>query len=86
MEKDIKLGDVGAVSLVISGGKASISIQAQESAVGGAVQLQAQASAVVGADVLVGMLFDEIEKKSPAGVVPIEESVKAIVLAAVKAI
>lgn len=86
MEKGIALGSVGGVKLSLGGGKASVSVSASESILDGAVVVQASASGVISAGALVDMLFAEIEAKSPAGVVAIEETVKAIVKNAVLAI
>lgn len=86
MEKDVALGKVGGLKLSLAAGKATLDLSAQESVLDGAVMAQASMSVVVGADMLVDMLFAEIEAKSPAGVKPIEETVKAIVKQAVVAI
>lgn len=83
MEKDVALGHVGGLKLALSGGKATLEISAKEAVLEGAVTAQASASIVVGADVLLDMLWAEIEAKSPAGIKPIEETVKMIVKQAV---
>lgn len=77
MEKDIALGSFGKLELLFAGGKASLSVQGQG---GLAISITDDAS------VLVDLIFSAIEKASPAGAVPIEESVKALVKAAVIAI
>lgn len=86
MEKDLALGTVGGLKLSLGGGKAVVELSAQESVLDGAIVAKASASVVVGADVLVELLFKEIEAKSPAGIVPIEETVKAIIKQAVMAL
>lgn len=82
MEKDVKVGDFGDFDLKLSGGKASLVLNA---VVPGAA-LTVGASAVVDAAVLIDKLFAEIEAKSPAGIAPIEETVKMIVKNAVLAL
>lgn len=86
MQEQIQLGDVGALKFSIEGGKAKIEIIAQEKVLNDAIVVQGGASAVVDAGVLVDLIFAEIEKKSPPGLIPIEETVKAIVKQAVLAI
>lgn len=86
MEKDVKIGNVGDLDLSISGGKAlvKVSVGAESAAAGLAVKAELSASLDAGA--LVDKLFAAIEAASPAGAVPIEEGVKAIVKAAVLAV
>lgn len=87
MEKDIAIaGDLGALKLSLEGGKALVQIGVKEDVLEGAIKLQASASALVDASVLIDLLFAEIEKKSPAGAVAIEEAVKMILKNAVMAI
>jgi len=83
MEKDVKLGTVGDVDLKLEKGIATISISA---AVPGDAGIEGGAFVKCDAEKLLGKLFAEIEAKSPAGAVPIEETVKAIIIQAVKAI
>lgn len=87
MEKDVQLGQAGAVKLSLEKGKAVIEIGVAAPAVlGGAVTAQASASASVDSLVLLDMLFAAIEAKSPAGAAAIEEGVKLILKQAVSSI
>lgn len=82
MEKDVQLGQVGKLALSFSGGKALLSLSGGYDPAGFALKVEASEDAAA----LVDLLFAAIEKASPAGVQPIEESVKGIVKAAVQAI
>lgn len=86
MEKDIPIGSAGGVKLSLAGGKAVVSIELKEAVLDGAISAQASASGVVDAGIFVDMLFAEIEAKSPAGVVVIEDTVKALIKSVVMAI
>lgn len=86
MEKDISLGSVGGIKITLAGGKATLELSASEAILEGSVKVSGSASGSLDAGVLVDMLFAEIEAKSPAGIAPIEETVKAIVKSAVLAI
>ncbi|MES2355621.1 MAG: hypothetical protein V4568_14725 [Pseudomonadota bacterium] len=82
MEKDVELGSVGKLALSFSGGKALLSVTAGYSPAGASVSAQVSEDA----SVLIDLLFSAIEKASPAGAVPIEETVKALVKASVAAV
>lgn len=86
MEKAIKLGTVGSIDLKFAGGNASISIVANDSVLGGAVSLASTTTATISGAELIDLLFKEIESKSPAGAIPIEETVKDLIKSAVAAI
>lgn len=86
MDQDVKLGEVGDIKIELAGGKAVISIEVKKGLLEGGIALQAGASAIIESSALVDLLFAAIEAKSPAGIVPIEETVKAIVKNAVMAI
>lgn len=86
MEKDIALGSVAELKLVLEKGKAVVSIGANKSALDGAVSFESATSVSADAGAFVDMLFAAIEKASPAGVAPLEETVKALVKSAVMAI
>lgn len=82
MEKDVALGKVGSLDLSFSGGKASVNVQVAVPE----ASLTSQVSIVVDAGALIDAVFVAIEKASPVGAKPIEESVKAIVKAAIVAL
>lgn len=82
MEQDVKLGSVGDLDLKLSGGKASLMLSAALPA----AAASASVGVVIDAGVLVDKLFAAVEAASPPGVAPIEESVKAVVKAAVMAL
>lgn len=86
MEKDVAIGKVAGVHLDIEKGKAEITLSASETMLDGAVKLKASMTGEIGADQLADMLFAIIEKKSPPGVVMIEETVKMIVKNAIMAL
>lgn len=86
MEKDIGLGSIGGVKLVLAGGKATVSIGVNESVLAGGIVAQANVSATLDASCLADLLFEAIEKASPLSVQPIEESVKLIIKEAIAAI
>lgn len=82
MEKDVALGSVGSLKFEFSGGKASMTGSVSYGPTGTQLNL----SLVEDATALVDLLFAAIEKASPPGAIPIEESVKALVKAAVASI
>lgn len=82
MEDKIALGSVGSLDLSFAGGKAQISVTAAYGPAGASASL----SITEDATGLVNLIFSAIEKASPAGAVPIEETVKQLILAAVTAI
>lgn len=81
MQDDIQLGSFGDLKIELAGGKFMISAGAHLAnfPVGMSLSLNADAASLLSA------LFAAIEKASPAGAVPIEEGVKAIVMSAVNA-
>lgn len=86
MEKDIKLGSIADIDFSFAGGKASVKLSAGYEAADLGVSVKSENSASVDSLALVDKLFAAIEKASPAGAVPIEETVKALIKAAVAAI
>lgn len=82
MEDKVQLGTVGELDLQLTGGKASLTLTAALPM----ASASATVSVVVDAGDLVDKLFAAIESKSPAGVVVLEEGVKAVIKAAVMAI
>lgn len=83
MEKDIALGSVGKVAIAFSEGLASVSLSV---AVPGQVGISGGASVSCDSVALMDALFVAIESKLPVGADPIAETVKAILIEAVKAI
>ena len=82
MEKDIKLGNIGDLDLSFSGGKAKVEVSVNVEA----AALSVGATVSMDAGQLIDKMFSAIEKASPAGAQPIEESVKLIIKAAVAAL
>lgn len=68
MEEKIELGKAGELDIVLSGGKAVLSLAPQGLGVSVALTLDSQ--------MLADLLFAAIEKASPAGAVPVEEAIK----------
>lgn len=80
MEKDEKLGSVGELKASFSGGVGRVEIAA---AVPGMPSMQGGAFVQGDSGAVMDMLFALIEKNSPAGLVAIEESAKALIKAEV---
>jgi len=83
MERDIELGKVGALEIKFDEGVASVSISA---AVPGEVGIEGGAFVKCSSVTLIEKLFEAIEKKLPDHMDPIAETVKVIIINAVKAI
>lgn len=86
MEKDVALGSVGSLAISFGGGKATVSLGVSAPANSLGFSASANVSASEDAMALVDKLFAAIEAASPAGAVVIEESVKAVIKAAVAGI
>lgn len=82
VEKDIALGSLGHLDLSFSGGKAQLSVTIGYGPAGASASLMVTEDATG----LVNLIFEAIEKASPPNAVPIEETVKQLILAAVSAI
>ncbi len=82
MDKDVKLGAVGDLDIGFTAGKAFVTISIGHDFEEG-VSVKSVTSANVDASILLGKLFDAIEKASPPGVVVFEEGAKAIALEAI---
>lgn len=86
MEKDIALGSVAEFKLNLEKGKVVISLGASKSVLDDVVSFESLNTAKMDGAAFLDLLFKEIEAKSPAGVVPIEETVKSLLKSAVMAI
>lgn len=82
MDTELVQGPAGDIKLTISGGKIRLEGAGNLSSVGGSAGAFIQEDG----NVLLDKLFAEIEAKSPAGAVPIEETVKALLKSAVASI
>lgn len=78
MEQDVKLGTAGDLDIKLVAGKASLTLTLPAA--------ETSVTVATDASALVAKLFAAIEAASPAGAQPIEEGVKAVVLAAVAAL
>lgn len=81
--KELTQGPVGDVKLTLEGGKARIEAAG---AVPGDSGITAGAFIECDANKLLDKIFSEVEKKSPAGLAPIEEGVKEMLKKAVSSI
>lgn len=83
MEKELVQGSLGDIKVTLSGGKAKLEAQG---ALPGGVGVTAGAFLECDASALLDKIFAEIEAKSPAGAVPLEEAVKLVIKQAVAAL
>ena len=81
MDKDIKLGTVGDVDFNFTAGKGKITLT-----IPGADGVAAGAFVTADSEAMVNALFVAIEKALPPSALPIEESVKMIIISALKSI
>lgn len=79
MEKDIQLGSVGSLDLVLASGKATLTLVSGYAPAG----VSANVGVTLDSATLLDLLFAAIEKASPAGIVAIEEGAKGILKDAV---
>lgn len=83
MEKVIPIGEIGKLDIDFSAGIAKVSIEAKAP---GDVGISGGAFVVCDAEMLINKLFVAIESKLPDNVDPIAETVKMIIVQAVKSI
>lgn len=82
-DKEIKLGEIGEIEIDFTSGLAMISLSAK---VPGNIGIEGGAFIKCDAEQLINKLFEAIEKKLPDSVDPLAETVKMVIIGAVKAI